>query len=273
MASRLSDELAGLGYPIISGLARGIDTAAHSGALQAGGQTIAVLGNGLNADLAGIYPPENRILAERVMAKGCLVSEYRPGLPPAAYHFPMRNRIISGLSKGVIVIEAGLKSGSLITVGTALEQNRDVMAVPGNATSICSQGCNQLIREGAMLVQSVDDVLETLQGVQPGKPDGMMETAVHTAQDMAGRATGEFGGKRPGRSHGHGGTGKRSPALETMTIPERIVYERLRREVLTSDELLTQTGLSVPELHQALLQLELSGAIAQGMDGRFLTIS
>jgi DNA processing protein len=282
MATRLSADLAALGPPIVSGLARGIDTAAHTGALQAEGMTIAVLGNGLDADLAGIYPPENRNLAERVMASGCLLSEFIPGLPPAAYHFPMRNRIISGLSSGVIVVEAGVRSGSLITVGTALEQNRDVMAVPGNATSTCSQGCNQLIREGAMLVQQVADVEEMLNGIHPRLEDGMMETAKHTARTISRRMAGSAFPEEvplqgsPQRRVPPGKTSKskvlanrQGTRVSGLTLPERMIHERLRRETLTADELCGQTGLTVPELQEGLLKLELAGLVAQGMDGRF----
>ena len=276
MATRLAADLASLGHPIVSGLARGIDTAAHTGALQVEGETIAVLGHGLDADLAGIYPPENRNLAERIMACGCLVSEFIPGLPPAAYHFPMRNRIISGLSTGVVVVEAGMKSGSLITVGTALEQNRDVMAVPGNATSVCSQGCNQLIREGAMLVQQVEDVAEMLNGILPGQDDGMLETALHRANEISRRFSGNVNpdGEPIGKGSGTKVRTKKKhmPQLSGMSLSERIIYERLRRETLTTDELCAQTGLSVPEMQQALLNLELTGFVAQGMDGRFLLV-
>ena len=276
MASRLSQELASRGHPIISGLARGIDTAAHTGALQAGGGTIAVLGGGLGKDLTCVYPPENRKLAQRILETGCLLTEYEPGLPPAAFHFPMRNRIISGISKGVIVVEAGMKSGSLITVGTALEQNRDVMVVPGNATSVCSQGGNQLIREGATLVQTVEDALDVLNGIQPRKENGMMEEALATARAMASRALGltklcdpasPDAGKRTRRRHA-ARIEERDDSLPVLSIAERIVYERLKREMLSPDDLIAQSGLTFPELQQVLLQLELKGLAAQALDGR-----
>ena len=276
MASRLSQELASRGHPILSGLARGIDTAAHTGTLQAGGSTIAVLGGGLGKDLTCVYPPENRKLAERILETGCLLTEYEPGLPPAAFHFPMRNRIISGISKGVIVVEAGMKSGSLITVGTALEQNRDVMVVPGNATSVCSQGGNQLIREGATLVQTVEDALDVLNGIQPRKENGMMEEALTTARAMAGRALGltklrdpasPDAGKRTRRRH-VARFEEREDSLPVLSIAERIVYERLKREMLSPDDLIAQSGLTFPELQHVLLQLELKGLAAQALDGR-----
>ncbi|MGH2536632.1 MAG: DNA-processing protein DprA [Candidatus Promineifilaceae bacterium] len=144
---------------IVSGLANGIDTVAHETALDQGGRTIAVLGSGPNV----IYPPENRALAKRILAgRGALVSEYGLDVKPEAHNFPPRNRIISGLSLGVVIVEAGEKSGALITANFALEQNREVLAVPGNISSPASRGTNRLIQQGAKLVSRVEDVLEEL---------------------------------------------------------------------------------------------------------------
>ncbi len=158
VASRLAGDLAGSGVTVISGMARGIDTAAHRGALEAGGRTIAVLGCGL--DVA--YPGENAGLMEEIARKGAVVSEFPLGTRPEAWHFPVRNRIISGLSRGVVVVEAAPRSGALITADFALDQGRDVMAVPGNVTSDLSRGPNRLIRQGARPVESAADILEDL---------------------------------------------------------------------------------------------------------------
>lgn len=154
--------LSSLGIPVISGLARGIDTQAHRGAFKERGGTVAVLGSGLNV----IYPSENLDLSENIAQNGTLLSEFPPGTQPLSPHFPVRNRIISGLSKGVLVIEASKESGSLITASLALEQNRSVMAIPGKPKDKLSEGCNRLIQMGAKLVLSEEDILEEL-GLNP----------------------------------------------------------------------------------------------------------
>ncbi len=155
-AERLASGLAHAGYTIISGLARGIDSAAHTAALKVGGRTIAVLGGGV----LEIYPPENEPLAQQVMDHGAILSESHPLAPPLAGSFPQRNRIISGMSLGVIVVEASDRSGALITARLAMEQGREVFAVPGRVDSRNSRGCHRLIRDGAKLTETVDDVLE-----------------------------------------------------------------------------------------------------------------
>jgi DNA processing protein len=157
-AERLAGGLARAGLTIVSGLARGIDAAAHRGALAAGGRTIAVLASGV----MNIYPPEHDALADEVAACGALMSESPPHAQPLSGTFPQRNRLISGLSLGVIVVEAAERSGALITARHAMEQGRDVFAVPGNVDSRASRGCHLLIRDGARLVESADDVLEEL---------------------------------------------------------------------------------------------------------------
>ncbi len=159
MAARLAGDLARAGVTIVSGLARGVDGMAHQAALDAGGRTIAVLGSGINR----IYPPEHRNLASRIAEQGAVLSDYLPETPPDGVNFPPRNRIISGLSLGVVVIEAPDRSGALITVDFAADQGRDVFAVPGPVSAPNSTGTNRLIREGARLVRSADDVLEDLQ--------------------------------------------------------------------------------------------------------------
>ncbi len=157
-AEKLARGLAQAGITIVSGLARGVDQAAHRGALAAGGRTLAVLGGGL----LKLYPPEHAELAREIRAQGALLGEAHPLQEPKGGTFPQRNRIISGLSLGVIVVEAAFKSGALITAQSAMEQNREVFAVPGRVDSRLSHGCHRLIRDGAKLVETVDDVLEEL---------------------------------------------------------------------------------------------------------------
>src|SRR5688500_344609 len=156
-AGRLASDLAARGIVVVSGLARGVDSAAHRGALKTG-RTIAVLGSGLDR----VYPSEHLGLANEIAATGLVLSEYPPGTPPLPFHFPMRNRLISGLSRAVVVIEASDKSGSLITAACALEQGRDVMAVPGNVLSGRNRGGHALIRDGAKIVESADDIVAEL---------------------------------------------------------------------------------------------------------------
>lgn len=162
----LAEGLASLGYVVVSGMARGIDTEAHSAVLAAGGSTIAVLGHGLDS----CYPPENRDLFTRISLDGLLLTEFPPGERPRAGNFPRRNRLIASLSRAVVVVEMGLKSGAQHTVNYALENGREVMAVPGPIGSSTSAGTNQLIREGASMVTSVDDILEEIDGVGMSAP-------------------------------------------------------------------------------------------------------
>lgn len=158
VARRLAKELAGEGIGVVSGLARGIDGAAHRGALDAVGVTIAVLGCGADT----VYPPRHDDLAAEIAASGVLVAEYPPATPPLPRHFPLRNRIISALSRATLVVEASERSGSLITARAALEQGRDVLAVPGGVASGCYRGCHALIKDGARLVETVDDIFDEL---------------------------------------------------------------------------------------------------------------
>lgn len=158
-AERISYELASAGFTIVSGLARGIDSSSHKGALAAKGRTIAVLGCGLDY----VYPPENKTLQEKILEAGAVVSEFPEGTPPRKENFPRRNRLISGLSLGVVVVEAGLNSGALITANLALEQGREVFSVPGQVNAINTKGTHRLLKEGARLVENADDVLEELE--------------------------------------------------------------------------------------------------------------
>lgn len=155
---KISSDLAGLNFTIVSGMARGIDTAAHTGALEAGGKTIAVLGSGFEK----VYPVENINLFHRIAKSGAVISEFPLKAGPEAHHFPVRNRIISGLSLGTVIVEAAKKSGSLITARLALEQNREVFAVPGNIHSFKSIGTHSLIKQGAKLVENVQDIVDEL---------------------------------------------------------------------------------------------------------------
>src|SRR4030095_16800792 len=157
VAERLATDLASRGVVVVSGLARGVDSAAHRGAL-ASGVTVAVLGSGVDV----LYPPEHTLLAREIEKDGAVISEVVPGTPPQQWFFPLRNRIISGLSRAIVVIEAGERSGSLITARCALEQGRDVLAVPGNILSGRNRGAHGLLRDGAKIVESADDILEEL---------------------------------------------------------------------------------------------------------------
>lgn len=158
-AEGFAQALSQAGLCVVSGMALGIDTAAHEGALRADGSTIAVIGTGADR----VYPARNRALAHRIAEQGCILSEYALGTPPLAGNFPRRNRIISGMTAGVLVIEAAAQSGSLITAQMAAEQGREVFALPGSIHSTLAKGCHQLIREGARLVETVDEVLEAMQ--------------------------------------------------------------------------------------------------------------
>ncbi len=177
-ARRLAHDLARAGLVVTSGLARGIDAAAHQGALTGGGRTVAVLGCGLDV----VYPREHGTLAdELVEAGGALVSEFAPGTPPLPPHFPLRNRLISGLARAVVIVEASERSGSLITARAAAEQGRDVLAVPGGVASGCYRGCHGLIKDGARLVETVDDILDEVGWTR--LPDGDSESPIKPLQN------------------------------------------------------------------------------------------
>ncbi len=223
-AERLAGSLARAGFTIVSGLARGIDAAAHRGALAAGGRTLAVLGSGV----LSIYPPEHRDLAAEVSRQGALISESPPHSPPLPGAFPQRNRIISGLSLGTIVVEAGLGSGALISARLALEQNREVFAVPGRIDSRMSHGCHRLIRDGAKLVETADDVLEEL---------GPLATP---AADASGR-------------------GVHHPAELLLNECEQRVLAAIDADgdAATVDSLVAATGLQVSQVLSTLTVLEM----------------
>jgi len=223
VAERLAASLARVGITVVSGLARGIDAAAHRGALKAGGRTLAVLANGL----AQVYPPEHEELAREVCAAGALVSEMPLRQSPLAGLFPQRNRIISGLCLGVIVVEATPRSGSLSTAHHAMEQNREVFAVPGPVDSLASQGCHRLIRDGARLVETVDDVLEEL---------GPLVREVRAAP------------AEPAVRH---------PAELTLSDIERTILGKLDDRPRAVDELIVATGKTASQVLATLSVLEM----------------
>lgn len=232
MTQLLADGLASAGYTIVSGLARGIDAAAHGASLDTG--TIAVLAGGLDK----IYPPENEPLAESILAAGgALLTEMPMGWQPRAQDFPRRNRLVSGLSLGVVVVEAAKRSGSLITARLALEQNRDVFAVPGSPIDPRAEGGNHLIQEGAKLVTSAEDIIESIADADPTRtallePDWEPDLGIESFADAA-----------PSAAEG-------SRLLEALS-PTPIAV----------DDLIAATGLSVPAIQSLLLELDLAGRI------------
>src|SRR3954451_7217934 len=226
-AKKLSYQLAYAGLTVISGLARGIDTAAHQGALAAKGRTIAVIGSGL----ARLYPPENGPLAEKIRSgNGAVISEFSMDVEPDRQTFPMRNRIISGWSHGILVVEAGLNSGALITASQAIEQGRNVYAVPGHINAPSAQGSNRLIQQGAKLVMEASDILDDLQILLPeAKP--APEAAV-----------------RP---------------LPTLTDDERRVYDAIEATETSIDDITTKSDLPSGNVSSTLLRLELKRLVKQ----------
>jgi DNA processing protein len=227
VTERLASELASMGITIVSGMARGIDSVAHAAALKSGGRTIAVLGSGLDV----IYPPENKNLYNQISENGAVISEFPLGSEPDAVNFPKRNRIISGLSLGVVVIQASEKSGSLITASFALEQNRDVFAVPGNIGPKLSRGTNGLIKRGAKLVDSIEDILGEIDAFRRLK---QMESPVDT---------------------GH--------ILERLNEDEKRVLSALGNEPIHIDDIITQSGFEPHRVLSTLLSLELEGLVTQ----------
>ena len=232
----LSRDLASRGITIVSGLARGIDSAAHRGALQATGRTVAVMGTGID----GVYPKENtRLVREILDGGGCLVSQFPLGTPPLKDNFPYRNRIISGLSLGVLIVEASERSGSLITARLAAEQNREVMAVPGNITSSNSYGTNYLIKAGAKLVQQWQDVVAEL------------------PSEIAARI---LPPKIEERKNGNGHQQELIPA--DLTDNERKIWALLNADEATHiDVLLETSGLSFGDLNSVLVGLDIKDMI------------
>ncbi|MEH6635118.1 MAG: DNA-processing protein DprA [Halioglobus sp.] len=233
IAATLSGQLAGTGLHICSGLAVGIDGAAHRGALDVGAKTLAVMATGIDC----IYPRRHRQLALELEQTGCLVTEFPPGMPPLRQNFPRRNRIISGLSLGVLVVEAALPSGSLITATTALEQGREVFALPWSILHKGGEGCLRLLRDGAKLVQGAEDVLEELGPLYAVQQDMLV------------------------------------PAREANNLPCSVpkalhqVLTLVGFERTTVDELVQCSGLSIAQVLADLSALELAGLVARGAGG------
>ena len=237
VTEQLAGGLAEAGFTIVSGLARGVDAAAHRGGLAAGGRTVAVLGCGLGRT----YPPEHQRLRDEIEEHGAVVSELSFDAPPHSGHFPRRNRIISGLSFGVIVTEAAIDSGSLITARLAADQGREVFAVPGFVNEETSRGTHALIKEGATLVEQAQDVIDV---IAP-----QLEPAIRSRVSAA-----------------------RSPhvPVENFGNHERLVYDALSYEPLTVDHLLERTRLPVPSVMASLLSLELRRRVRQLPGQRYL---
>jgi len=231
-AQSLGMELAAMGLTVVSGLARGIDSHAHRGALMGKGRTIAVLGTGLD----NVYPTEHASLAEEIAKSGAVISEFPCGVAPLPRNFPIRNRIISGLSLGTVVVEAPPKSGALITARLALDQGREVFAVPGNITAVTSRGPNQLIRQGAKSVLSAKDIIEE---IAPEIKGMMREETIKQAAE----------------------------AKLRLDPSERKIYETLTQEPLHIDEITLATALPLPKIGMGLFNLEIKG-LAKELPGK-----
>jgi DNA processing protein len=243
MARRLAEGLGASGQVVVSGLARGIDAAAHEAALATG--TVAVMAGGVDV----IYPEENADLAAQIAAKGCLVAEHPPGLQPQTRHFPLRNRIISGLSRAVVVVEAAARSGSLITARDAADQGREVLAVPGHPFDARAAGCNMLLRDGATLVRHVGDVTEAL-GLARGV--GLQAGAADRLAPEAGALPGPVPVRR---------------TLGEMADLHGQILARLEPSPLAEDQLIRDLAMPPSLLAPALVSLELEGRILRAPGG------
>ena len=248
VARNFAQRLASMGFCIVSGLARGIDTYAHRGALDAGGDTIAVLGNGLDR----IYPPENLDLYRSISNSGAVISEFCFGRRADRQTFPMRNRIVSGLSDGVLVVESDMNGGSMITAKFAAEQNRQVYAIPGRIDQSSSKGCHQLIKEGAILTTSVDDILDDLK-YRIEQPDLFQNTSIEAAV-------------------GKGETSKQDVASKKHALQgvQLEIFEAIKREgSLNVDELDALLGVGIALINSNLMMMELQKVVQKQLDGTF----
>ena len=256
-AMRLAREMAGAlaeaGYPVVSGLARGVDAAAHQGALngraegEGAASTIAVIAGGI--DIA--YPPEHAALQERIAQEGLLLTEAPPGTEPTRRHFPARNRIIAGIAAGTVVVEAAFRSGSLITARLAGEYGREVMAVPGSPLDPRSHGCNEMIREGAILIQRAQDIIELVASFE-GTPRS------HFHEESRGASDALDGENRPEPQRVEEGGVEAHDKLTAL----------LGLAPVSVDEIVRQSGLSAAQVQMALIELELTGAINRHAGGR-----
>jgi DNA processing protein len=235
VAESLSEQLSEAGLTVVSGLARGVDTAAHRGALRGPGSTVAVTGSGIDV----VYPPENNRLYLDILGRGAVVSEFHMGAPPEPPHFPKRNRIISGLCRAVLVVEAGNRSGALLTADLALEQNRDVFAVPGSVASPKSAGTNRLIQSGAKLVASAEDVLSEYPGFRTAPKTG-------------------------------NGTPSGDPAI--LSAAEKSLWKALSAEPEHIDRIARQNRIPTSEALALLLSMELKSCVRQLTGMRFARV-
>ncbi len=249
VASGFAYGLACAGIPIISGGARGIDTAAHEAALRADGTTVAVLGCGI--DIA--YPAGNKKLFERIAQQGAVISEYPPGMEPRAINFPARNRIIVGLSRGIVVAEAARKSGALITAHIAADEGREVYCVPGNIFEGTSIGCHELIRSGAKLVDSVQDIMEDKLAWQAAMERKVFQPSLFSKPAKRKKAV------------------KKEKPLPDSELGRKI-WELLKQGALSLEELTEQTEATIPDLSMELLELQVAGYIAQDNTQRYFRL-
>ena len=237
MAEKFGYELAARGITVISGMAIGVDSAAHRGALKAKGRTIAVMGSGHGR----IYPAQNKRLYADIALNGAVVTEYEDEVEPLPYNFPRRNRIISGLALGVVVVEAARNSGALITANFAAEQGRTVFAVPGKASSHTSAGTNELIKDGAALVQSAEDIIE--------------ELSIKEIEPAGGGSRDQADSKIAGMTKAY--------IYNSLTRDERMVYKALSDEPTYIDDIMDRAGIDIKKISKALLALELKDLIKE----------
>ena len=251
-ASSFATHLAARGFCITSGLAEGIDAAAHRGALAARGSTIAVCGTGPDI----VYPRQHERLAEEIVAAGgAIVSEFAPGTPVFRGNFPQRNRIISGLSVGTLVVEASLQSGALITARHALEQGREVFAIPGSIHNPVARGCHQLLRNGAKLVETAADIMDELSGALAGLHDGLRDGLTADPDDLFAPATGRA--QAPA-----------SPVIDTDAEYAKLLSV-MGWDPVDTDSLVARAGLTIGEVSSMLLMLELQGMVRALSGGRY----
>lgn len=263
-ARSISTELVQNGVITVSGLAAGIDACCHEATVKAGGRTIAVQGCGVDKT----YPPENTRLKEEILASGgAVISEFPPGTDPIGYHFPIRNRVIAGLSHGVLVVEGEQRSGSLITAGFALTEGRDVFAVPGNIDRKMSEAPNWLIREGAVMTRNAEDILQEypLKEFTPAASvvmDDVQQISLYPAEKAKPKAAKKEKEQKPAAPAA-------SLAIDHLTADQRLIWEALGDEALTADELTEKTGLAVSKVLSVLTQLEIFGIINVRAGHRF----